>query len=126
MTSVSGRMVNVGDLWHHLPSVGVIDATFDQLIVIKCAGPHRHTLRTVKIIDSNKIPALLPPTVATFIQVLSVTLLLSLDLRHCSEQAENTLLLSYNRSAMTHNSYTHSFRVGRTLKSSHWFLWSLY
>lgn len=65
---------------------------------------------------------LLPLTVATFTQLLSVTLLLSLDLRHCSKQAENTLLLSYTHWATRKSSCAHSFRVGRTLKSPHWFV----
>lgn len=122
MTSVSGRMVNVGDLWHHWSPLGVIDATFDQLIVIKCAGPHKHALRTVKIIDSNKILALLPPTVAIFIQVLSVTLLLSLVCVTALSRQRTHCCCHTIHSAMTHSSCTHSFRVGRTLKSSHWFV----
>lgn len=83
---------------------------------------HRHTLRTVNIIDSNETLTLLPLTVATFTQILPETLLLSLDLRHCCEQAENTLLLLYTHSAMRNSSCTHSFRGGRKLKSSHWFV----
>lgn len=43
MIWVSGWLVSVGDLFHHQPPVGVIDAAFDQLIGIKYAGPRLYT-----------------------------------------------------------------------------------
>lgn len=43
MIWVSGWLVSVGDLFHHQPPVGVIDAAFDPLIGIKCAGPRLYT-----------------------------------------------------------------------------------
>lgn len=106
----------------HTP-VGVIDATFGQLIVINCARLYSYTqthkralsLKTVQIIDLNWILPLLPLTVATFIQVPSVVLLLSLDLQFVTAgQAENTLLLWYNHS-LWETAVVLSFGAGRTL-----------
>lgn len=86
---------------------------------MNCAGPrsypqaHRRalSLRRVHIIDSHWILPLSPLTVATFIQVPSVILLLSLDWQLVTAgQAKNTLLLCYNHSAMRGSSCTHFWR----------------
>lgn len=114
--SVSGWLVNVGDLWHYWPPYGshwcYIWPTYSYKM---CRTTLIHTgTQTCSLTENSPDHWLSQNTgiVASHSghfhssSVCESAVVFRLVARHCSGQAENTLLLSYNHSVMTESNRT--------------------